>query len=36
MNKYNGIRFYSRFQLAIRIAAIVAMEFIMLALVALC
>lgn len=36
MNKYTGIRFYSRFGLSLRFAAIFAMEFAMLALVAIC
>lgn len=36
MNKYTGIRFYSRFGLALRFAAIFAMEFGMLALFVLC
>lgn len=36
MNKYTGIRFYSRFQLIVRMAAIIAMEIAMLVLVSIC
>lgn len=36
MNKYTGIRFYSRFGLALRFAAILSVEFGLLALFVLC
>lgn len=35
MNKFTGIHFYSRFGLALRFIVIVAMEFTMLALLAI-